>query len=100
MTEAVAANPPHPDYGLDAPATVKQMFTHGGWALGIGLLLWFVNHDEYPAPSRNLLLALGLVGVCYLAAGAFMVWSSRVAKLGLRDRLLDSLELTGEEKVL
>jgi ubiquinone/menaquinone biosynthesis C-methylase UbiE len=29
-----------------------------------------------------------------------MVWSSRVAKLQLRDRLLDSLALKGEEKVL
>ena len=29
-----------------------------------------------------------------------MVWSSRVAKLRLRDELLDSLELKGEEKLL
>ncbi len=29
-----------------------------------------------------------------------MVWSSRVAKLKLRDRLLDSLALKGDEKIL
>lgn len=100
MSEAVAANPPKPDYGLDAPGTVKKMFTNGGWCVGIGFLLWFVNHDEYPTPALNLFLALGLSGACFLGVGAFMVWSSRVAKLGLRDRLLDALELKGDEKVL
>ena len=100
MAEAVAANPPQPDYGLDAPHTVKKMFTHGAWALGIGLALWFVNHNDYPTPSAELLAVLGGVGLIYLGIGGFMVWSSRVAKLALRDRLLDSLELKGDERVL
>jgi arsenite methyltransferase len=100
MAEAVAANPPNPDYGLDAPGIVKRMFTHGAWALAVGLALWIVNHNEYPAPAAELLAVLGGIGIIYIAIGAFMVWSSRVAKLGLRDRLLDSLELKGDEKVL
>jgi len=100
MTEAVAANPPNADYGLDAPILVKRMFTRGGWTLGIGLALWFVNRSEYPGPADHLLFALGLIGLAFLGAGAFMVWSSRVAKPGLRDRLLDALELKGDERVL
>jgi arsenite methyltransferase len=100
MTEAVAANPPNADYGLDAPGTVKRMFTHGAWALGIGLVLWYVNHNEYPAPSAKLLAVLGGLGLIYFAIGGFMIWSSRVAKLALRDRLLDSLDLKGDERVL
>lgn len=100
MAEAVAVNPPKPDYGLDAPQTVKRMFTRGGWTLGFGVVLWYVNHNEYPGPSAALLAALGGAGLIFLAIGAFMTWSSRVAKLGLRDRLLDSLELKGDERVL
>ena len=98
--EAVAVNPPKADYGLDAPVTVKRMFTRGAWSLGSGLLLWFINHHDYPGPSNHLLAVLGAIGVVFIGAGAFMMWSSRVAKLGLRDRLLDSLDLKGEEKVL
>jgi arsenite methyltransferase len=100
MAEAVAANPPKPDYGLDAPQTVKRMFTRGGWTVAVGLAVWYVNHDEYPGPSAQILAVLGGIGIIFLAIGAFMMWSSRVAKLGLRDRLLDSLELRGDERVL
>jgi arsenite methyltransferase len=89
-----------PDYGLDAPIIVKRMFTRGAWALAIGLTLYLINHTEYPGPSLRLLSALGVIGLAFVATGAFMVWSSRVAKLSLRDRLLDSLDLRGDEKVL
>jgi arsenite methyltransferase len=100
MAEAVAANPPNPDYGLDAPIIVKRMFTRGGWAIGVGLLMWFVNHDQYPAVSARILAVLGIIGVVFWAQGAFMIWSSRVAKLALRDRLLDSIQFKGDEKIL
>ena len=63
MAEAVAGNVPKPDYGLDAPVTVKKMFSHGGWALAIGVVLWLVNHSEYPGPSAELLAVLGGAGV-------------------------------------
>jgi arsenite methyltransferase len=88
------------DYGLDAPVIVKRMFTRGAWMLALGLAVYFMNRAEYPGPSVSLLGVLGLIGLTFLAVGGFMVWSSRVAKLGLRDRLLDSLDLKGDEKVL
>jgi arsenite methyltransferase len=100
MAEAVAQLPPNPDYGLDAPIVVKRMFSRGGWALAIGLAVFFINHDEYPGPSARLLGVLGAIGLTFIGVGAFMVWSSRVGKLRLRDRLLDSLQLQGDEKIL
>jgi arsenite methyltransferase len=100
MAEASHPQNGHIDYGLDAPGLVSSMFSRGGWTLGIGLLLFFINHSEYPAPATHLLLALGLIGVAFIAVGAVMVWSSRVAKLELRDRLLDGLNLKGDERVL
>jgi hypothetical protein len=47
-----------PDYGLDAPGAVRDMFTRGGWFLAFGLALWFMNRVEYPGPATSLLSAL------------------------------------------
>ena len=76
------------------------MFSRGGWTMAFALVMWWMNRVEYPAVSARILIVLGLIAVAFLAAGAIMVWSSRVAKLSLRDRLLDSLALQGSEKIL
>jgi SAM-dependent methyltransferase len=89
-----------PDYGIDAPGTVRSMFSRGGWTLAFAIAMWWMNRVEYPAVSLRILAVLGLIAVAFLAVGAIMVWSSRVAKLALRDRLVDSLALQGNEKVL
>jgi arsenite methyltransferase len=89
-----------PDYGLDAPGIVKDMFTRGGWFLAFGLALWFMNREEYRGPAWSLLSVLGSIGLAFVIVGAVMLWSSRVAKLKLRDEILDAAELKGDEKVL
>ena len=66
----------------------------------IALVLYFMNRSEYPGPAARMCGVLALIGLVFLAVGAVMVWSSRVAKLRLRDQLLDSLTLRGDEKVL
>jgi cyclopropane fatty-acyl-phospholipid synthase-like methyltransferase len=88
------------DYGLDAPGIVKDMFVRGGWFLAFGLALWFMNHVDFPGPAMSLLTALGLVGLAFVAVGAVMVWSSRTAKLTLRDEILDAAGIKGDEKIL
>lgn len=101
MAEAVAqGNPPKADYGLDAPVVVKRMFTRGGWCVAVGLALFVINHDQYPDTSARLLAVLGFIGVVFWAVGAFMIWSSRVGKIALRDRLLDQIQFKGDERVL
>jgi arsenite methyltransferase len=89
-----------PDYGLDSPVTVKAMFWRGAWTLAFAIALFIMNHAEYPAVSARILFVLGLIGLGFVAVGAVMVWSSRVAKLEARERILDSLALSGEERVL
>src|SRR5262249_14867722 len=89
-----------PDYGLDSPRVVRSMFSRGGWTLAFAIAMWWMNRVEYPAVSLRILAVLGLIALVFLATGGIMVWSSRVAKLRLRDRLLDSLVLQGNEKVL
>jgi arsenite methyltransferase len=98
----MAAAPPagQPDYGLDSPILVRSMFSRGGWTLAAGLAVWFVNRAEYPGPAAQLFGVLAAIALVFFGIGAFMIWSSRVGKLRVRDRLLDALELAGTEKVL
>ncbi len=76
------------------------MFSRAGWFLVVGFAIYFINHSEYPDVSARLLAILGTIGFGHLAAGIFMIWSSKKGKLAMRDRLLDSLDLKGDEKVL
>src|SRR5579863_522784 len=98
----MAAAPPagQPDSGLDSPLLVRSMFSRGGWTLAAGLLLWFQNRVEYPGPAAALLAVLAAIALVFFGIGGFMIWSSRVGKLRMRDRQLDMLALAGTEKVL
>ena len=60
-----------------------------------------MNRQEYPGPGRAHVRRAG-ADRHWLSAPwvAVMMWSSRVAKLRLRDQLLDPLALQGDEKVL
>ena len=89
-----------PDYGLDAPILVKRMFTRAAWTAAIGVALFFINRSEYPDTALKLLVVFCLFGLGFAGVGLYMIWSSRRGKLKLRDELLDSLGLKGEEKVL
>lgn len=99
MAAAATASGP-PDYGLDAPRIVRSMFSRGAWTLAVALVLYVVNRSEYPGPALRMCGVLALIALVFLAIGAVMVWSSRVAKLRLRDQMLDALALRGDERVL
>ena len=100
MPETAASTLSKPDYGIDAPAVLKSMLTRGGLFVAFGLLIWFMNRVAVPRRALGMLYVLGAIGVVYLAVAVVMLWSSRVGKLSVRDRLLDSLALRGDEKVL
>jgi len=88
------------DYGIDAPAVLKSMITRGVLFAVLGLLIWYMNRVMMPGRALSMLYVLGAIGLAYLAVAAVMLWSSRVAKMRVRDRLLDSVGLRGDEKVL
>jgi SAM-dependent methyltransferase len=100
MAAAAATASGPADYGLDAPRMVRSMFSRGAWTLLIAVVLYVVNRSEYPGPALKMCGVLALIGLFFVAIGAVMVWSSRVAKLRLRDQMLDSLALRGDERVL
>jgi arsenite methyltransferase len=104
MASAIASKP---DYGLDfsagrpgQPFSSRRMFGRGAWTLGSGIVMFLINHGEYRDPAWHILIALGLIGLAFIAVGAIMVQSSRVTRFEVRDRILDSLALKGDERVL
>jgi arsenite methyltransferase len=81
------------DYGLDAPGVVRG-FALGGIAMAaLTVLLVVVGVPALPELTA-------LSAVMFLATVALMVHSSRRGKLLERDRLLDELDLRGDEDVL
>lgn len=88
------------DYGIDAPKDQQNMLWRGGTFLAFGVAVYMMNRGEYPGPALSMLLAFGLVGAAFLAVGFLWHWTSRNGKEQLRDRILDAVELRGDEKVL
>jgi arsenite methyltransferase len=95
-----AAETTAPDYGLDAPLLVKRMFTRAAWTAAIGIAVFLINRNDNPGPAGTLLAVFLAIAAIFCAIGGYMTWSSRTGKLQLRDTLLDSLALSGDEKVL
>jgi SAM-dependent methyltransferase len=85
-----------PDYGLDSPHQVHSYAIRGGLIAAFAIGLWISNGAGATAISSILIV----IGLGYLAASGVMYWSSRVAKLKARDRILDSIAWRGDEKVL
>ena len=88
-----------PDYGLDAPGVVRNLFLAGG----TGLLVWATAAAGFWSgePSGIPLSSIGLAcGVSFSATGAWMVYASKVGKLRARERLLDLVSWKGDEAVL
>lgn len=94
---------PTPDYGLDAPGAVRNLFI----ASGVGLLTWLSIKTHLWSGA----VALGpfdwrLGPMCLsvgLASGLMAAWmalDSKFGKVRERERLLDLLTWTGRERVL
>lgn len=82
----------HADYGIDAPGVVRGLLISGVATISLGVLL---------ATSSAFLLICGLLaGAAGLISASIMLWSSKVGKFRMRDRLINSIEWRGDEKVL
>jgi ubiquinone/menaquinone biosynthesis C-methylase UbiE len=88
------------DYGIDTPQVMRDWWGRAAWTLGVGLFVWFINHQEYPGPSASILGILAVLAALFAGVAWFHQRSSREGKLALREQLLDSLALQGDEKIL
>jgi ubiquinone/menaquinone biosynthesis C-methylase UbiE len=97
--QAPAPTADRPDYGLDAPGAVRNLLLISATGLVLWLGAWA---GLWPATPRGIPVAVtGFL--CFLSfgfTGLYMVYSSRVGKLRMRERLLDRLALRGDETVL
>ena len=98
-----ASPSPTPDYGLDAPGAVRNLFIAAGAGLLIRLTvaahLWSGVLDLGPLRFPLGRMSLATTLVCGFM-GAWMAWDSKFGKVRERERLLDLLTWTGRERVL
>jgi 2-polyprenyl-3-methyl-5-hydroxy-6-metoxy-1,4-benzoquinol methylase len=96
-----------PDYGIDAPDVVRNLFIAGAAGLAVGVTamlgLWT---GEFNIQLFGVKLIFQLsgpgfgVGILCTAMGIWMVWDSKIGKTQTREGLLDLIEWTGREQVL
>ena len=89
-----------PDYGIDAPKLVKRFVVRGGSLVLFALVLWYANRASSPGTADALASILIAMGLGFLVVAGVMIWSSRVAKMKMRDRILDGFSWRGDEAVL
>jgi SAM-dependent methyltransferase len=105
---AVPATGRRPDYGLDAPGVVRNLFLVAAAGLALAILraagIWSGVVSIGPVGGVTLVFPLARMGewagAGCLAMAVWMVWSSRTGKVRDRERLLDAIPWTGRESVL
>src|SRR5947209_2809268 len=94
---------PKVHYGQDVPGMVRDNLIIGGILVAQGIFqrMWASKRQSPTTPLVALLANVTILtgGLSALESLAIM-WSSRVAKLWERDRLLNKLLLQGHERVL
>lgn len=91
---------PKVDYGLDWPIMVRRLTSRAILLVVFAAALYFVNRANNPVNALAIAIAVGTTGLALGFAAGTMVFSSRVAKLRLRDAILDSIAWRGDESVL
>ncbi|MEP6924795.1 MAG: methyltransferase domain-containing protein [Pyrinomonadaceae bacterium] len=86
------------NFGIDGPVFVFNTFLIGCLLISGGLALvgWLTNTTLHEIESA-LIITAG--AVCFLIA-ATILWGSKVGKLRLRDEIINSLNLRGDEYIL
>jgi arsenite methyltransferase len=85
-----------PDYGVDAPRTVRNFALRGATLAVVAAALW-ISNGASAGPLAGVCIS---IGATFLAVSAIMYFSSRVLKPRMCDRILDQLAWRGDEKVL
>src|SRR5262245_42175976 len=96
-----------PDYGIDAPGVVRNLFLVAAIDLAVWgsatLGLW---SGQFAIPISVVRLVFPLtdaglgIGLGCTAMGVWMMWESKVGKLRGREQLLSRVAWTGHEQVL
>src|SRR5258708_30737587 len=77
---------PRPNYGIDAPGVVRNLFVAGSIALLMCLVCLVLPRTEW---TRSLTQNGAVIAVACLGMGGYMFYSSKFGKLREREWLLD-----------
>jgi SAM-dependent methyltransferase len=88
------------DYGIDAPTVVRRFFVIGLVGFLIGTVLVKFGPGHLPDLLVSFYGAFLGIGACFVLQGIVMIWGSKVGKLRLRDKMIDSVSWRGDEQVL
>jgi arsenite methyltransferase len=83
-----------PDYGIDAPYAVIVAVVGGIAGVSLGL---FLEVTTPFSPYLSIPISCGIAGLGY---GFVFVLSSKIGKIRVRDRILESIHWKGDETVL
>ncbi|HEX4595499.1 MAG TPA: class I SAM-dependent methyltransferase [Bryobacteraceae bacterium] len=89
-----------PDYGLDAPKLVRRFAVRGALFMAFAGFLYYSNRTTSPGAATAIAGMLLAVGITFAMIAVIMVWSSRVTKPKIIQRMLDSIPWRGDEQVL
>jgi arsenite methyltransferase len=100
MTAIENSNHNKPDYGIDAPG-FQRFLRYGGVASVVaGRMLFEHGMMNSRAWAQRTGTAMMWAGVSFFITGSLMYLGSRVGKLYLRNRILNSIAWRGDERVL
>lgn len=88
------------DYGIDAPFVIRNFILLAASLLTLGYAIRLKPVWGSVAFGPGIPRMLVIMGIWFGATAAVMLWGSRFGKMNLRDRVLDSLNFSGNEKVL
>jgi len=97
-----------PDYGIDAPNVVRNLFAVGIMGLlllfSIIIKLWSGIIVVGPIAQETILIPMAPTGFCvgvgFISMAIWMLWSSKIGKIRNREKLLDNKLWKGNETVL
>jgi len=100
------ARPPaavRPDYGIDAPSVVRNLFLVSATGFSFWILVAILpkfTTVHIPQVVHTLTGMFFGTSVLCTVMGVWMLWESKIGKLRGRDRLLERVVWTGNEQVL
>ena len=89
-----------PNYGIDAPGVVRTFFLISFLGVGLGAFLILAVRHGIGDWAQMLAWPLISIGVMFFIHGCVMIWGSKIGKIRLRDRVMNSISWRGDEQVL
>ena len=76
------------------------MYERAAWTIAFALVLYYINHQEYPGPALTLTFVIVLIGLVMGAVGYGIAWLRGPGTQRVIELVLAGLDLKGTERIL